>query len=270
MNWWLLFYSACGALKVPEQDKNGAETEENAEPSSAVEPAEERVEVPPAEVPLCTESKVVHFVYFVEADELFSQLQHDDIEAQALAFQSYWFDQLGVTFFLNDPIVDVVMAEHEAQWYVETDDGIHGDPRWYRLGNVMTEVYSKLGLEWFDTQHRVVNYPTTQHDGRVGANFGGAWMDGDDLSCLEGEAYGVNWPYPDGESAHCMGHVAHEFGHVLGLDHQGPEEDCMQYGFYNSVGGTGMCDFSADNVAQILADSDNEGWLDAQPGDQCQ
>jgi hypothetical protein len=66
-----------------------------------------------------------------------------------------------------------------------------------------------------------------------------------------------------------MGHVAHEFGHVLGLAHQGPQTDCMQYGFYNNSGGSGMCDFSADNVAQILAEPDNEGWFEAMPGETC-
>jgi hypothetical protein len=43
----------------------------------------------------------------------------------------------------------------------------------------------------------------------------------------------------------------------------------MQFGFYNSSGGSTMCNFSADNVTQILADSDNEGWFEAEPGENC-
>lgn len=214
----------------------------------------------------CKNGKVVHFVYFVEADQAFDEGQRNDVEKQAFAFQSYWFEQLGVTFYLNEPVVDVIEGDQPASWYLSNPDGIHSDERWYRLGNVKNEVYRKLGISNFDTSHRVVNYPTTRHDGRVGGNFGGAWMDGDDLTCIA--TNGVNYPYDDGNSAHCMGHVAHEFGHVLGLDHEGPQDDCMQFGFYVSPGGA-MCEFSAANVAKIKADPDNAGWLEAMPGETC-
>jgi hypothetical protein len=217
--------------------------------------------------PDCEGGKVVHFVYFVEADESFSEEQRADVERQAFAFQQFWYEQLGVTFYLNYPVVDVIEAEHEAAFYLTTPDGIHGDDdRWYRLGNVKKEVYGKLGIDDFDDDHRSVNYPTTRHDGRVGGNFGGAWMDGDDLACIRDN--GFNYPYDDGNAAHCTGHVAHEFGHVLGLDHEGPNDDCMQFGFYTDDPND-LCGFSEANVAKILADPDNEGWFEAMPGDTC-
>lgn len=215
----------------------------------------------------CVGEPVVHFVYFVEADQVFSDQQRSDIEDFAFEFQQYWFEQLGSTFYLAQPVVEVIMADHESGWYVETADGIHGDPRWYRLGNIKNEVYAKLGIDNFDPLHRVVNYPIARFDGRVGVNFGGAWMDGDDMTCIPDD--GPTFPYDDNGPAHCMGHVAHEFGHVLGLAHEGPEQDCMQFGFYDSVGGTGMCDFYPDNVAAILDDPQNAGWLNAEPGETC-
>jgi hypothetical protein len=214
----------------------------------------------------CEGGKVVHFVYFVEGDQPYSESQHADIEQQAYDFQAYWYEQLGVTFYLNEPVVDVIEADQDSDWYLETPDGIHSDSRWYRLGNVKNEVYEKLGIGNFDDDHRVVNYPTTRHDGRVGGNFGGAWMDGDDLSCISGS--GQSYPYDDGNVAHCLGHPVHEFGHVLGLDHTGPNDDCMQFGFYLDGGGQ-MCSFSDDNVQQILADPDNDGWFEAMPGETC-
>ncbi len=217
--------------------------------------------------PACQDGKVVHFVYFVEQGATFSESQRSDVEKQAFNFQKYWFEQLGVTFYLSHPVVDVVMADHDADWYLNTADGIHGtDQRWFRLGNVKNEVYKKLGIQNFDADHRVVNYPTSRHDGRVGGNFGGAWMDGDDLTCLANN--GFNYPYDDRNSAHCTGHVAHEFGHVLGLDHEGPNDDCMQYGFYTDDPND-LCSFSAANVAKILATSANEGWFKAKPGETC-
>jgi hypothetical protein len=56
--------------------------------------------------------KVVHFVYFVEADQPLSLSQRDDVERQAFAFQNYWYEQLGVTFYLSHPVVDVIEADH--------------------------------------------------------------------------------------------------------------------------------------------------------------
>lgn len=215
----------------------------------------------------CKGGKVVHFVYFVENDQTYNEGHHKDIEKQAFAFQKYWFEQLGVTFYLSEPVVEVIKADHPASWYLTNPDGIHGsDQRWFRLGNIKNEVYRKLGISNFDPNHRVVNYPTTRTDGRVGGNFGGAWMDGDDMTCIA--TNGVNYPYDDNNSAHCLGHVAHEFGHVLGLEHEGPNDDCMQFGFYVSKGGA-MCKFSAANVSKIKADPDNNGWFKAMPGQTC-
>jgi hypothetical protein len=215
----------------------------------------------------CENGKVVHFVYFVEGDQEYSESQYADVERHAFAFQQYWYEQLGVTFYLNEPVVDVIEADHDSSWYVETPDGIHSDERWYRLGNIKTEVYDKLGIRDFDDDHRVVNYPITRHDGRVGGNFGGAWMDGDDMTCIADN--GPTYPYDDGNPAHCLGHPAHEFGHLLGLDHEGPNDDCMQYGFYLGGGAPQMCQFSEANVQSILSDPNNDGWFEAMPGDTC-
>ena len=205
-------------------------------------------------------------MYFVEQGERYEQAKYDALVTHAFAMQAYWYDQFGGTFYLYDQVVDVIYAQREAQWYLTTPDGIHNDARWYRLGNIKKEVYQQLGVNDFDSQVRVINYPTTRHDGRVGANFGGAWMDGDDLGCLVGENSGYNFPYDETYSAHCMGHVVHEFGHVFGLDHTGPETDCMQYGFYTYSTNGAMCEFSSANREIVKNASQNNGFLAAIPG----
>ena len=86
-------------------------------------------------------SKAVHFVYFVEADAVYDEAQRDAIETTAYAFQAYWYDTLGVTFYLADPIVEVIHAAHESQWYVDTPDM---NPR--RSSLVSTRQHQDRGL----------------------------------------------------------------------------------------------------------------------------
>jgi hypothetical protein len=214
----------------------------------------------------CHDGKVVHFVYFVEADRAYSECWRSKIEQQAFAFQRYWYEQLGVTFYLNEPVVDVIRADHDSLWYVNTVDSQYSSFHDYRIGNIEREVYAKLGIVELDPNHRVVNYPTTRYDGHVGAVVGGgAWMDGDDLTCM---VTGLTYPYDDENPAHCIGHPAHEFGHVFGLEHTGLERDCMQYGFYSDDPDR-LCSFGADNVQRILRNPLNAGWFDAEPGATC-
>jgi hypothetical protein len=61
--------------------------------------------------------------------------------------------------------------------------------------------------------------------------------------------------------------VAHELGHIFGLTHGGPDDDCMQFGFYRYVNQATTCQFSAENRSIIINDPQNQGWLSAKPGD---
>jgi hypothetical protein len=113
----------------------------------------------------------------------------------------------------------------------------------------------------------VVVVPAARFDGHVGANFGGAFMDGDDLACIADR--GPTVPYDTIYPAGCLDHVAHEFGHVLGLGHTGPNDDCMRQGFYYHAGGERTCFLDDANRQEILDDPDNVGWLTIGNGVSC-
>lgn len=206
---------------------------------------------------------LLRFVYFVEQDEVFDTESVARIERQALALQQFWFDQFGATFFLPESGIDVIYGEHSAEWY---DATVNGDnPRWYRLMNIRREVWSALDIN-VDDDVRLVVYPSARIDGRVGANrYGSAWMDGDDLTCIDTDIATV--PYSSQFPADCLTTVAHELGHVFGLGHQGDDVDCMQLGFYTYVSGGTRCVFSDTARQLVQADLRNTGWLDATPGD---
>lgn len=241
---------------------SAASVSSTASSTSSSEPAI----VMPTPIPETVSQSVVRFVYFIEQGESFNQATFDALKQHAFAMQLYWHEQFGGTFYLYDGVVDIIYGDHNPDWYLTTPDNIHNDPRWYRLGNMKNEVYRKLGVSNFDNQVRVINYPTTRHDGRVGGNFGGAWMDGDDLNCLLGANNGYNFPYDEQGPAHCLGHVAHEFGHVYGLDHTGLDTDCMRYGFYINSNNGELCTFGEDNRNIVRNNSSNQSFLAALPG----
>lgn len=209
------------------------------------------------------ETKVLRLVYFIEADAPIDRDAPDLIEAQAAALQQYWYEQFGGTFALPADGVEIVFGDHAASWYDEIPNG--DEPRWNRLLNVEEEVRAKLGLTT-GQDTRMIVYPATRLDGRVGAiRYAGAWMDGDDITCVDGSSATI--PYADDYPANCLMTVAHELGHVYGLGHQGDEAYCMQFGFYRYVNGTEHCDFSPLSREMVTTDARNEGWLDAVPGE---
>ncbi len=211
-----------------------------------------------------TGTEVLHVVYFVERDEDFDPESLELIAQQADRLQQFWYDQFGGTFFLSADGVEVIYGDHDAAWYDTTANG--DDPRWYRLMNMRGEVTDKLQLDPADHSVRLIAYPSGRIDGRVAANrYGGAWMDGDDVGCNDGGV--TSTPYTLNYPANCLATVAHELGHIYGLGHQGDDRDCMQYGFYQHVLGDELCDFSEANRSQVTGDSNNQGWLSAQPGD---
>ena len=200
--------------------------------------------------------KAVRFIYFVEKDQTYTQADFEALKQQAFALQKYWNDQFGGTFYLTKQVVDVVMGDHDADWYV-------GDKqRWTRYYALRAEVNRKIDGA---SSSRTITFPKATRNGYVGANWDGARMDGDDIACITGRddknttiTYGTS-------QAHCLGHLAHEFGHTYGLSHVGTSySDCMRGGIYSL---DKVCDFGEENRLAIIGKNSNNGWLDASPSE---
>ena len=190
---------------------------------------------------------VMRFIYFVESDQTYDPAAGASIEDLATRLQLVWIDEFDGTFRLRSPVVEVMNGDHPAAWYRDTPHATEA-PDYWRLGNMSDEVHDKLGLAPIPRRTRFVVYPAAVLQTPVAANYGGAFMDGDDAIC----AGGVTIPFVDpGTPADCLALLAHEVGHLYDLDHTGPEEDCMQLGAYTDTGGSGMCEFFLDNVNEL-------------------
>ena len=54
--------------------------------------------------------------------------------------QSFFKQQLGKTFKLNDTVVEVVAGEHDADWYINTECDPNGDRYWCVVDNMQREL----------------------------------------------------------------------------------------------------------------------------------
>ncbi len=77
--------------------------------------------------------KTVRVFYLRPTDVPFDQRFPDGIAAVVLEAQKYYLEQLGVTFQVNDPVVEVVDGDHDANWYTTTPGSDPNDDYWWPL-----------------------------------------------------------------------------------------------------------------------------------------
>ncbi|WP_245738015.1 hypothetical protein [Streptomyces sparsogenes] len=138
----------------------------------------------------------------------FDQRYPDGITRVMQESQRFYRQELGKTFKLNNPTVEVVTGDHDRAWYENTANG--DEPYWWVIFNMQRELMTKLGLRAPDSRWLCVGEISAEKQGVSGGGGGGGWviLSGHDADGAAGTNGAMNRWY---------GGMVHELGHVLGL-----------------------------------------------------
>jgi hypothetical protein len=175
--------------------------------------------------------------YLRPSDVPFDQKYPDGIGQVMIEAQTFYKQQLGKTFKLNDPIVEVVVGEHVQSWYENTPAG--GEKYWWSATNAEEEIWRRFKLP--DNRWMGVSEVSAEGDGAGGGAMGG-WV----LLCGHDADGGKNYP---AEKARWVGGMVHELGHAFGLpDSTSTDGTCLSASFYNWPN----CTFTQSQKDQML------------------
>ena len=181
--------------------------------------------------------------YLRPSDVPFDQRYPDGIGKVMVDAQSFYQQQLGKTFRLNNPIVETVVGEHVRSWYENTPNG--GDKYWWSATNAQQEIARRFNLTVPDRRWMVVSEVSAEGDGAGGGATGG-WV----LLCGHDADGGANYP---ADKARWVGGMVHELGHAFGLpDSTSTDGTCMSGSFY----GWPNCTFTQSQKDAML----NGNW----------
>jgi len=170
----------------------------------------------------------VRIVYLVSADRPVRDDFRKAIESAALDLQRWYGKQLdGPTFRLNEPVVEVVKSDKNADWFYDHPNGHHEDN--WGFNNGLAEAKRLVGARFNDPDYVWVIY--SDGPGNKGRGGGGVTvLPEDDLLGLIGK-------HPTQKSIpRWVAGLGHELGHAFGLPH--PEDTkkhhdaIMWAGFY--------------------------------------
>jgi len=173
-------------------------------------------QVPPA--------KTVRVWLLRPSDVPFDQRYPDGIAGVMREAQRYYQQELGRTFRLNDPVVQVVTGEHVKSWYENTPNG--GDRYWWAVFNMQQELLRRFDVKAPDSRWINVGEVIAEGPG-AGGGGGGGWVilcqhDADGAAGLGGP---MNRWY---------GGMVHELGHAFGLpDSTSTDGTPMSASFYD-------------------------------------
>jgi hypothetical protein len=169
-------------------------------------------------------AKTVRVFWLRPSDVAYDQRYPNGIAAVMAEAQRFYKKQLGKTFTLNGPVVEVVTGDHNRSWYENTPNG--SDRYWWSVFNMQAELQRKLGLGSPDSRWINVGEISAEGPG-AGGGGGGGWviLSGHDAD----GAAGVNGPMN-----RWYGGMVHELGHAFGLpDASSTDGTCMSASLYD-------------------------------------
>ncbi|MFI5890147.1 RICIN domain-containing protein [Actinoplanes sp. NPDC051513] len=185
-------------------------------------------------------TRTVRVFWLRPSDVPFDQRYPDGIAAVLAEAQRYYRQELGRTFALNNPVVEVVTGDQVRSWYENTPNC--GEKYWWTVCNMQTELRRKFGLGAPDSRWINVGEISAEGDG-AGGGGGNGWviLSGHDAD----GAAGIN-----GAMNRWYGGMVHELGHALGLpDSSSTDGTPMSASFYNYPN----THFSTAQKSQILS-----------------
>ena len=158
------------------------------------------------------------------SDVAYDQRYPDGIANVLREAQRYYGQELGKTFRLADPVVQVVTGEHVKSWYENTPNG--SDRYWWAVFNMQQELLRRFDVHAPDSRWINVGEVIAEGQG-AGGGGGGGWVilcqhDADGAAGLGGP---MNRWY---------GGMVHELGHAFGLpDSTSTDGTPMSASFYD-------------------------------------
>ena len=184
--------------------------------------------------------RTIRAYWLKPTDVAYDQRYPDGIANVLREAQRYYRQELGKTFALNNPVVEVVNGDHPRSWYETTPNG--NECYWWVVFNMQQELMRKLGLRAPDT--RWVNVGEISAEAACsGGGGGGGWviLSGHDADGAAGIGGNMNRWY---------GGMVHELGHAFGLpDSTSTDGTPMSASFYSYPN----THFSQAQKNQILA-----------------
>jgi uncharacterized repeat protein (TIGR02543 family) len=147
-------------------------------------------------------------VFWVHPSDVPADTIHPDGIAMVMKeVQRYYKQELGRTFLLNDPVVEVVTGNRPQSYYENTPQW--GEKYWYSVANMQIELLDRFKLNAPDNRWILVGEISAEGDG-AGGGGGNGWVI---LSQHDADgAAGIG-----GDMNRWYGGMAHELGHALGL-----------------------------------------------------
>ena len=170
-------------------------------------------------------TKTVRVFWLKPTDKAYDQRYPDGIAAVMQESQRFFKQQLGKTFTLNSPVVEVVNGLHDTNWYI-TNNCTGTDHYWCVVFNMQAELQQRFGLNDPDSRWLNVGEISAEEVNQSGGGGGSGWviLSGHDAD----GAAGIN-----GDMNRWYGGMVHELGHAFGLpDATSTDGTCMSASLY--------------------------------------